>query len=351
MKADAYFTDGSHKEITVTKILSKTAKAANVDKDANGTTAMAGAYLGLKGTWFTYSEANGDYTLRLPASKYVVSNAADIAAVDFTTANEKIITGGKVAFLKGTSYKASDDTLMMVMDDDGDITVYTGVDNLPDVTVKTVSGANKATVTVLKKNGGNYVDFVFVDLYNVTSDVDNGTKTSDDYVFILNKAGKDAVNANKDSYYIFKAVKDGEVVSFNADTVGTFTANTLYNNIKAGTDGIATKGTAIVDNQATHGDKAVGTFTNRTASNNGNILALDNLTGRITKDTKVTLVLYKSSGLNKDVNADYVISTPSTAKAIVNEMNGQSVSGGYFAVYTDDTSETDTIATLYIYID
>ena len=331
VKADAYFTDGSHKEITVKKVLGSTAKASNVNSYDAG--------------WYTFSESDGEYNLRLPASKYVANNAADSDTVDYNTANQKIITGDKVAFLTGESYKASDDTLVMVLDDDGDVTVYTGIDNIPDVTVKTVTGSNKATVTVLKKNGGNFVDFVFVDLYNVTSDVDNATKTSTDYVFILDKSGKDAVNSNKDSYYIFKAVKDGEVVDFNADAVTTFTANKLYNNIKVDSNGIATKGTEIVDAS----DQDVDTFSAK-ASNSGNILTLGNLSGRITKDTKVTLVLYKSSGLNKDSNADYVISNPGTAKAVVNELDGKTVSGGYFAVYADDITDTDTIATLFIYV-
>jgi hypothetical protein len=332
VKADLYFTDGKNvDDAKIEKVNGSTAKSANIGSYATG--------------WYTFSESNGEYTLRLPASKYVANGAADQTPVDYTS-DGKIIVGDKVKFMDPQPYKASDDTVMMVLDDDGDITVYTGADKLPDVTISNASADHKATVTVLKKNGGNFVDFVFVDLYDVDSNVNNATKNSTDYVFVLNKNGKDAVNANKDSYYIFKAVKDGEVIDFNADSVSLFTANTVYNNIKTNSDGIATGRDVVTAGS----DTLVNTLSGVTATSNGNTIDMGSLSGRITKDTKVTLVLYKSSGLNKDSNADYVVTSPATAKALVNELDGKSVTGGYVAVYADDIADTDDIATLFVYI-
>ena len=87
------------------------------------------------------------------------------------------------------------------------------------------------------------------------------------------------------------------------------------------------------------------------ASSSSNTISIGNLSGRITKDSNVTLIINKSAKvLNKDVDADYVISNPSSAKALVNELNDMYVKGGFYAVYTDDKTDTDNIATLFVYI-
>ena len=123
VNGDAYFSDGTNEEITIKKINNKAVGDSDfsVDPDENTGKFEAG--------WYSYTiDSNDKYTLKLAETsvadevKTKMVGDKEIAQIQ----NGKTSIGGLVV--------GNSDTIFLVEDDDNDITVYTGIANVPDIT-------------------------------------------------------------------------------------------------------------------------------------------------------------------------------------------------------------------------
>ena len=183
--AYAYFTDGSADEITVSK----------VDKDkVDGSDIATGKKLNNEGNqWFKYVEKDGKYELTTTSSFKVVTTSGE-KVIDYKDSNLKTYIG------KGKDSKATKDTIFVVLDDDDNVKVYTGIKNVPAVTA-----ASDTSVYVSEDK--DYAAVVFVDLGNGHT---KGGATSSDVIYItdFDKAGTDS---SDNDYYRYKAVVNGKL--------------------------------------------------------------------------------------------------------------------------------------------
>ena len=141
LEADAYFIDGTNKVITIDN---------DDDFDARD-----------YGNWYSYNEkSNGKYELEaIPTDKDTDTFYGSVS----TSVNEGVVTenGKSTVYVNDTNtsgsgkvdkVKANNDTIFVVNDDD-DVTAYTGIKNVPDITSKT------ADVTVAVVHDGAYTFF------------------------------------------------------------------------------------------------------------------------------------------------------------------------------------------------
>ena len=199
--AYAYFTDGSADEITVSK----------VDKTKVSGTDMNN----VKNTWFKYVEKDGKYELTTTSS-FEVATASGDKVIDYKDSALKTYIG------QGKDSKATKDTIFVVLDDDDNVKVYTGIKNVPAITA-----ASDTSVYVSEDK--DYAAVVFVDLGDGHT---KGGATSSDVIYItgFDKAGTDSED---NDYYRYKAVVNGKLdqkVKF--DVTSTALPEGLYTEIE-----------------------------------------------------------------------------------------------------------------------
>ena len=199
LEGDAYFIDGTNKVITID----------NDDKIGESD----------KGRWYSYNEkSNGKYELN------EVEDAETV--VYYGTATSKVITeNGKSAVyvgdnsgnFKAETVKANNDTIFIVNDDD-DVTAYTGIKNVPDITAKT------ATTEIAVVMDGAYADVVYIYSADMSISGDSG-----DRVYLLEEGPNASVDKDDNKYYEYDAIVNGKITTVKATdkdlTIG------LYQNV------------------------------------------------------------------------------------------------------------------------
>ena len=180
LEADAYFIDGTNKVITID------------NKDERN----EGEY-----GWFSYNEkSNGKYELEAITGKDKTNG------VYFVDDDNKVIDeNGKSSIYTGKdAAKANNDTIFIVNDDD-DVTAYTGIKNVPDITSKT------AAVTVAVVNDGAYADVVYIYSADMSISGDSG-----DRVYLLEESPNASVDKDDNKYYEYDAIVNGEITTVKA---------------------------------------------------------------------------------------------------------------------------------------
>ena len=120
--------------------------------------------------------------------------------------NQKIVENGKSSIYtdKVGGAKANNDTIFVVNDDD-DVTAYTGIKNVPDITSKT------ADVTVAVVNDGAYADVVYIYSADMSISGDSG-----DRVYLLEESPNASVDKDDNKYYEYDAIVNGEITTVKA---------------------------------------------------------------------------------------------------------------------------------------
>ena len=202
LEADAYFIDGTNEVIVVDN---------DEDFDVKDLDAASGV-------WYAFDKkSNGKY--ELTAVKY------DDQKTGTPSKDDTITTNGKATVDYGAStVKANNDTIFVVNDDD-DITVYTGIKNVPDVTAGS-KGANVAVVM-----DGSYADVVYIggDDLSVSGD-------SDDRVYVLESKPDAKVDSDDNKYYEYDAIVNGKIDTIKAGSDSIFKEIGLYENISYDSD-------------------------------------------------------------------------------------------------------------------
>ena len=181
LEADAYFIDGTNKVVVVD----------NDDEIKDNTS--------FENKWYSYNEkSNGKYELEAITGE---ENETYTVSAD----NQKIVENGKSSIYTGsTAAKANNDTIFVVNDDD-DVTAYTGIKNVPDITSKT------ADVTVAVVNDGAYADVVYIYSADMSISGDSG-----DRVYLLEESPNASVDKDDNKYYEYDAIVNGEITTVKA---------------------------------------------------------------------------------------------------------------------------------------
>ena len=115
--------------------------------------------------------------------------------------------------------RANSDTIFVVNDDD-DVTVYTGIKNVPDITAK--KDGKEVTVAVVMD--GRYADVVYIYSKDMSISGDSG-----DRVYILDKDYDASVDNDDNKYYEYDAIVNGKIGTIKATSNNL--AVGLYQNV------------------------------------------------------------------------------------------------------------------------
>ena len=186
LEGDAYFIDGTNKVITI-------------DNDDE-------IKVSDKGRWYSYNEkSNGKYELNEVESKdTVVYYGTATSQVITESGKSAVYVGDKEGNSQANTVKANNDTIFVVNDDD-DVTVYTGIKNVPDITAKT------ATTEIAVVMDGAYADVVYIYSKDMSISGDSG-----DRVYLLEESPNASVDKDDNKYYEYDAIVNGKITTVKA---------------------------------------------------------------------------------------------------------------------------------------
>ena len=208
LEGDAYFIDGTNKVIVI-------------DNEEDFTSSADRNY----GHWYSYNEkSNGKYEL----TRIDAEDAATYYGTMTSDVNDGVVTenGKSTVYVndsknepKANTVRANSDTIFVVNDDD-DVTVYTGIKNVPDITAK--KDGKEVTVAVVMD--GRYADVVYIYSEDMSISGDSG-----DRVYILDKDYDASVDNDDNKYYEYDAIVNGKIGTIKA-TSNNLTFG-LYQNV------------------------------------------------------------------------------------------------------------------------
>ena len=173
LEAEAYFMDGTNSVITI-------------DNDEDFDEGDSG--------WYLYDEQNdGDYELtEVDETTY---------GGDFFSSNSTAITetGSTRVYYSSSNYARANSSTIFVVNDDDDVAVYTGINEVPDITAR-------GSVLVAVVMDGTYADAVYIDATEATI-----AGMSDDRVYILDATPDASTDSDDNDYYEYDAIVNGEV--------------------------------------------------------------------------------------------------------------------------------------------
>lgn len=201
LEGDAYFIDGTNKVITIDN-----------DEDFDART---------YGNWYSYNEkSSGKYELEaIPTDKDTDTFYGSVKHDTETGEKAKgIVTenGKSTVYVNDTNtsgsgkvdkVKANNDTIFVVNDDD-DVTAYTGIKNVPDITAK---NSKNGAVTVAVVMDNDYADVVYIYSADMSISGDSG-----DRVYLLEESPNASVDKDDNKYYEYDAIVNGEITTVKA---------------------------------------------------------------------------------------------------------------------------------------
>ena len=310
--AYAYFTDGTADEITVSKVDKEKVSGTDMNDVTN--------------TWFKYVEKDGKYELTTTSS-FEVATASGDKVIDYKDSALKTYIG------QGHDSKATKDTIFVVLDDDDNVKVYTGIKNVPAITA-----AGDTSVYVSEDK--DYAAVVFVDLGNGHT---KGGATSSDVIYITGK-DKAGTDSNDNDYYRYKAVVNGKLdqkVKF--DVTNEWLPEGLYTEIEYDsetgfvTEWVQVTAANIASGKVDDDDFSVLTVTGVDSQKAGVITFTvsggENAKYYMADDASIFVVKYKADGKVDEVKSV-------SAKTLVNDYDGahtvygvKNADGDYTALY------------------
>ena len=208
LEGDAYFIDGTNKVIVI-------------DNEEDFTSSADRNY----GHWYSYNEkSNGKYEL----TRIDAEDAATYYGTMTSDVNDGVVTenGKSTVYVndsknepKENTVRANSDTIFVVNDDD-DVTVYTGIKNVPDITAK--KDGKEVTVAVVMD--GRYADVVYIYSKDMSISGDSG-----DRVYILDPKPDASVDNDDNKYYEYDAIVNGKIGTIKATSNNL--AVGLYQNV------------------------------------------------------------------------------------------------------------------------
>ena len=331
--AKAYFLDGTEKTITL-KDKYKGDTAVTAERNVN--------------TWFRYTESNNKYTLEKltagSAKNNTGSTTTSNSAAATLTENGKVSINGEI--------KANAATIFVVIDDDDDVTAYTGVKNVPTIKNKKAGETawSEITATYVVGSTAGYAKYVFIDASDNAS-IDDATTASSDFIYLL-KYDSTNKDADKNTYYTYKAIVNGEETKINLND--NFSASEdvykLFTDVKYDSS-------KYVDrmNEVDSGDDyAKVTLNNASISYDDGVLTLgkdaqDKDNDYVVDDKCNIYLIAADTNVKENSGETYEVSANISANTLNNylkDYNGR-IDG---AAYAHVDGDTDTLVDLYVYV-
>ena len=339
-----YFTDGTTAEVTLNKVDGMSGSEIG-DKIGNATT--IGGKSGALNGWYSYSVNSSDQYTLTSAKTDDVKNATKLE-------------GEKVEFVNGLYGNSS---TVLIVDDGDDVTVYTGINNFPDITAK--DGASFDVCYFLEKDSSSktYVSVAFVDADNDDITVDDNT--TDSLLYILKRDSRYVDDADNETIEVWNAILDGQETQIKAKA-GEFTAYNLYSKYSIDSDGYyesqelakdSTKDTYETDALSIYSGAAKDA--EATISVSGGSLSISKNGEKvdrnfiITDDTKIFVVLYPTGSntsavrndMMTDPDADYEVMSV-TGRRLDSLLGDYSIRGSYTLVLEDNDSSV--VESIYV---
>ena len=347
--AYAYTAEGASGIISLKKVAGST--SASVMEDALG--------------WYTYSaDDSSRYTLSTVRGSYDTVDNMDTTGN--TYADQQILSNGSATLpvkLDGTTFRANEKTIFVIVDEDGDVYTYTGVSNAPDIDVNAGNTEN-IEVGYVYKTSDKYATYVFINVEDADANVDSSTE-NDTYIFLTELAS--TKDDGEDTYAVYKAIQDGSETDVEADS-DDYDVMKLYTKVK--TDSTTDR---ITDMYELAVDRKDGTWAKidldgdeRVTYSNG-VLTIGDNSFIVNSGSSLNMVLdYSSDAITtsdsdvkdmmSDKGADYEVYTNVGGNSLKNTLNGYAIDGYYYIVTEDDnsysggTGSNSTLDYLYLYV-
>ena len=343
MIADAFFLDGTRKTITVKGKYSNDTSVTEVTmNDATGTTV---------GGWFKYSVKNDVYTLDTKDG----NNGSTV-----TNANgSKLTDTGKIAIgTAATPTRGNSATTFVVVDSKDNVSVYTGIANVP--TIEQVGGAatNVVTAYYLKDSDNTaYAKYVYIDVADTGASKKEATTTASDSIYVLkckNTAGY--WDKNGDKVYVYEILLNGEKTEITSTIApASLPIYNLYTDVGYDKSGYLDSVTKITGLNAAAEDAVYYTEGDVDIKVAKDVLTFDGTTDFdkvVANDAKVFMIASKaaSPALLDDANATYEVTEVSlnTLNNLLKGYNGAKTLGVFVTGTVD--KDNDTVKSLYVYV-
>ena len=331
----AYFLDGTTKVIEV-----KNAKDANgenivsVSDDLNI----------LANQWFKYSvDSSGRYTLTIPKDY----NNRDYGPETYAGAvsNSKSLRFLQDETGKSLPFYGTEKTVLLVLDNEGNINVYEGVSNIPTVKAD-------GPVTIGYMISSPYILYAFIDGSAANLDIEDGAENKD-LLFLLSKGTNLASDvASNATYYECDVVLNGETkkgVRIESGRADLMEVGVLYTSLKYNEYGWL-ESAREVSNARSAKEYSASEDTASRITLSGKTLMLGaaelNVSG-----ASLNLIINASTGLvsGAGLNSDMC---PTTPEAIVSTLSKDNYKFTWYATYLDDCDDhgSGLVKALYVYI-
>ena len=356
--ANAYFSDGTNKPITVEKIYNDEVNGTGEEIKPTDAPLQVGDANGHKyDGWYSYSVSNDQYTLRRADTNANGITGSDSRESITAVANGKIIESGKVNFLVGNSSLKGDDNTIFIVDDGTNVKTYTGIKNVPDISFDgslEASPKNAYVGWVLSKDeSGKFAALVFVDADNEDIEIDGAS--TDVTLFVLDKDSSYVDRTNGDTIVVWNAILNGEVTKIEAKD-GELAAYKMYSQVTVDSDGYYEA--ELFKAETGTNEYMNASFTGQVEYSNGTLALGTKGAYTVGSDTKIVLVLQEDGDASNSVNsilvdkdADYEISTGLNGRGLANMLRGYNVTAGkLYGVLAGDADETVELTTLYVIV-
>ena len=329
--ADAYFTDGANEEIVLKPgtYLTNLVSESNVRKDV--------------GLWCSYSKnSKEEYTLKVAAT------SGSSSATAISNNKVKLFDGIKAAG-GAEAVTGNSNTVFIVKDKNDDITLYTGIVNVPDITL---SGTGYSISYMRDKdNSSKAASVVFVDV----GSTGRVKSTTDSLLYTVKKDTTFVDNSDNEKVERWFVVLDGELTKVETKEQN-WTKGNLYEDYSIDADGYYETGSAF--DTPDDADKETVALNGDAITQSGDTLTLDTTSLVIGSDSEITLIMlpankgdrYPLSGeVMNDNNADYQVEQNIAAKTLANTFKDRTVTGNAYVIY-DDKNDSDLAARIYVVV-
>ncbi len=330
--ADAYSYDGTNQTITIKELRDENGDKVTISYGSdNRTTSYNG--------WYSYSRNSSDeYTLTKAETSDIKTDVTSIS-------NNKVTLFGSVT--------GNSSTIFIVKDEDDNVALYTGITNVPDITIDTANGGYVAYMKDKDDTAKTVASLVFVDV----GDNGNVKNSTTSLLYTVKKDSTYVDNSDNEKVERWYVVLDGELTT--VETKETWTAGKLYEDYSKDSDGYYETGSAF--DTPDDVDKVTETMTISGSSKitqSGDTLTMGSTSVVVGSDTQITLIMIPdnkgdSYGLSGEVmddnNADYQVESGIAARTLANLFKDRTVDGDAYIVY-DDKNDSDLANKIYVVI-
>ena len=330
--ADAYSYDGTNQTITIKELRDENGDKVTISYGSdNRTTSYNG--------WYSYSRNSSDeYTLTKAETSDIKTDVTSIS-------NNKVTLFGSVT--------GNSSTIFIVKDEDDNVALYTGITNVPDITIDTANGGYVAYMKDKDDTAKTVASLVFVDV----GDNGNVKNSTTSLLYTVKKDSTYVDNSDNEKVERWYVVLDGELTT--VETKETWTAGKLYEDYSKDSDGYYETGSAF--DTPDDVDKVTETMTISGSSKitqSGDTLTLGGTSVVVGSDTQITLIMIPdnkgdSYGLSGEVmddnNADYQVESGIAARTLANLFKDRTVDGDAYIVY-NDKNDSDLATKIYVVV-